>query len=153
MSNSQRVRENLLLKGLGQPLALNAIDWKIKQQNPWAGPSEVQNDTLEAVRSLVDEGLFRLGDVHARHFFTWRRPLDRSMRKISQQYVDHYDRPGRWMYSAWLNLTDKGEKLALAIEEQGIDAFRDHGVAEVTQLRAGVAAPQLRRDIANRSVA
>jgi hypothetical protein len=153
MSNSQRIRENLLLKGLGKPLALNAIDWKIKQQSPWATPSEVQNDTLEAVRSLVDDGLFRLGDVHARRFFTWKRPLDRSMRKISHRYVDHYDRPGRWMYSAWLNLTDEGEKLALAIEEKGVDAFRDRGATEVTQLRAGVATPQLQRDIVNRSVA
>ena len=153
MSNSQRVRENLLLKGLGQPLALNAIDWKIKQQNPWATPSEVQSDTFEAVRSLVDDGLFRLGDVHARRFFTWKRPLDRSIRKISHRYVEHYDRPDRWMYAAWLNLTDEGQKLALAIEEKGVDAFRDHGVAEVTQLRAGVATPQLQRDIVSRSVA
>jgi hypothetical protein len=153
MSNPQLIRENLLLKGLGQPLALNAIDWKIKQQNPWATPSEVQNDTLEAVRSLVDDGLFRLGDVHARRFFGWKRPLDRSMRKISHRYVDHYDRPRRWMYSAWLNLTDEGEKLALAIEAKAVDAFRDRGAAAVTQLRAEVATAQLQRDIAGRSVA
>jgi len=148
MTASQRVRDNLLLKGLGQPLPLNAIDWKIKQQNPSATRSEVQDQTLEVVRSLVDDGLFKLGEVHVDHFFTWKRPLDRSMRKISHRYVDHYDAPKRWMYSAWLNLTDKGEKLASAIEEKGVDAFRDHGVAAVTQLRAGVAEPQLQRSVA-----
>jgi hypothetical protein len=153
MSAPDRVRDNLLLKGLGKPLALNAVDWKIKQQNPSAPLSEVRDETLEAVRSLVDDGLFRLGEVHARRFFTWKRPLDRSMRKISHRYVDHYDRPGRWMYSAWLNLTDEGEKLALAIEEKGVDAFRDHGATEVTQLRAGFATPQLQRDSVTRSVA
>ncbi|MDT5274043.1 MAG: hypothetical protein QOG95_975, partial [Mycobacterium sp.] len=93
MSASQVVRDNLLLKGLGKPLALNAIDWKIKQENPWATPAEVQSETLEVVRSLVDDGLFRLGDVHIQRFYTWKRPLDRSMHKISDRYVDHYDDP------------------------------------------------------------
>ncbi|MFZ3270270.1 MAG: hypothetical protein WA622_03565 [Mycobacterium sp.] len=69
MSASQRVRDNLLLKGLAKPLALNAIDWKIKQQNPSATRSEVQDETLEVVRSLVDDGLFKLGDVHLSPFF------------------------------------------------------------------------------------
>ncbi|MGC2345548.1 MAG: hypothetical protein WA630_16475 [Mycobacterium sp.] len=148
MSASQRVRDNLLLKGLAKPLALNAIDWKIKQQNPSATRSEVQDETLEVVRSLVDDGLFKRGDVHLHRFFTWKRPLDRSMHKISHRYVDHYDDPKRWMYSAWFELTNKGEKLALALEEKGVDAFRDRDVAEVTQLRAGVAEPQLQRSVA-----
>jgi hypothetical protein len=148
MGASQRVRENLLLKGLGKPVALNAIDWKIKQQNPLATRTEVQDETLEAVRSLVDDGLFKLGDVHLHRFFTWRRPLDRSMHKISHRYVDHYDDPKRWMYSAWLELTNKGEKVALALEEKGVDAFRTRNVAEVTQLRADLAEPQLQRSVA-----
>jgi hypothetical protein len=141
MSDSQQVRENLLLKGLGKPLALNAIDWKVKQQNPSATPSEVRDETLEAVRSLVDDGLFWLGDVYMDRFFGWKRPLDRSMNRISHQYVDHYDDPKRWMYSAWLKLTDKGERLALSLEEQAVDFYRE---LEATQpLSAGNAVRQL----------
>ena len=160
MSAPQRIRDNLLLKGLGKPLAINAIDWKIKQQNRWATPSEVQNETLEVVRSLVDDGLFRLGDVHMHRFFTWKRPLDRSMHKISHRYVDHYDDPERWMFSAWLKLTDKGEKLAQSIEDKAIDAYRDKAaievrqalsapnIAQVTQLWTEVAEPQPQRSVA-----
>jgi hypothetical protein len=33
------------------------------------------------------------------------------------------------------------------------DAFREHGVAEVTRLRAGVATPKLQRDIVRQAVA
>jgi hypothetical protein len=160
MSTSERVRDNLLLKGLGKPLALNAVDWKVKKQNPCATPSEVRNETLELVRYLVDEGLFRLGDVHVHRFFTWKRPLDRSMDKISHRYVDHYDDPERWMFSAWLKLTNKGEQLAQSLEAKAIDYYRELEAKQglsvdnvVTQLRAGVAEPQIRRDGIARSVA
>jgi hypothetical protein len=155
MSASQRVRENLLLRGLGKPLALNAIDWKIKQQNPSATPSEVQDETLEILRSLVDDGLFRLGDVHMHRFFTWKRPLDRSMHKISHRYVNHYDDPKRWMYSAWLKLTNKGERVAQSLEERALDFYRELEATQalsadtvVAQLRTGVAEPQLQRSVA-----
>ena len=160
MSASQRVRDNLLLKGLGKPLALNAIDWKIKQENPWATPAEVQSETLEVVRSLVDDGLFRLGDVHIQRFYTWKRPLDRSMHKISDRYVDHYDDPKRWMFSAWLKLTSKGEQLAQSLEERAIDYYRELEARQalsagcvVSQLRAGVAEPAIEGDAVTRSVA
>jgi len=155
MNTSDRVRENLLLKGLGQPLALNAIDWKIKQQNRSATPSEVQNETLEVVRSLVDEGLFWLGDVHMQRFFTWKRPLDRSMHMVSHRYVDHYDNPKRWMYSAWLKLTDKGEQLAQSLEDKAIDYYRELEATQalsagsvVSQLRTGAAETQPHRSVA-----
>ena len=106
----------------------------------------MQNETLEVVRSLVDDGLFRLGDVHLQRFFTWKRPLDRSMHKISHHYVDHYDNPKRWMYSAWLKLTDKGEQLAQSLEDRAMDYYRELGagqalsaVSVASQLRTGVA--------------
>ena len=34
MTKTEMIRDNLLLKGLGRPVPLNAIDWKVKQQNP-----------------------------------------------------------------------------------------------------------------------
>jgi len=130
MTTPEMIRDSLLLKGLGRPVALNAIDWKIKQQNPLASDAQIQKETLETIRSLVDDGLFRLGDVNKFRFVASKRPLDRSIHKISHRYVGHYDDPKRWMFTAWMKLTDKGQQLALSLEERAIDSYREH---EVTQ--------------------
>ncbi|MGC2654013.1 MAG: hypothetical protein WA317_10550 [Mycobacterium sp.] len=136
-SSRETVRRGLLLDGLGKLVDLNAVDWHVKHQNPSASPSEVQHETLEVIRSLVSDGLFRLGGVHSEgehlggvvpagseRFDPWDRLLDHSIRTISHVYVKHYDDPERWMYSAWLQLSDKGEQLARSIEEKDIEGYR-----------------------------
>lgn len=162
MTTTEIIRNNLLLKGLGRPVPLNAIDWKVKQQNPSGSDTQVQKETLETIRTLVDDGLFRLGDVNKFRFVASKRPLDRSMHKISHRYVGHYDDPRRWMFSAWMSLTDKGQQLALALEERAIDSFREHEVtqdfsthemAELTQLHAQVTEWKSEGDLLHRDVA
>jgi hypothetical protein len=120
------VRNGLLLDALGKPVDLNAVDWHVRHRNPSASPSEVQNETLEVIRDLVSDGLFRLGAVSEKseRFVAWRRSLDHSLHKISHAYVQHYDDPERWMFSAWLSLTAKGEQLARSLEEKDIDGYR-----------------------------
>jgi hypothetical protein len=162
MTKTDMIRDNLLLKGLGRPVPLNAIDWKVKQQNPSASDAQVQKETLETIRTLVDDGLFRLGDVNKFRFVASNRPLDRSMHKISHRYVGHYDDPRRWMFSAWMKLTDKGQQLALSLEERAIDSYREHEVpqdfstrqmAEPKQLRAQITKWESEGDILHRDVA
>jgi hypothetical protein len=159
MTTTEIVRDNLLLKGLSRPVPLNAIDWKVKQQNPSASDTQVQQATLETIRSLVDDGLFRLGDVHKRRFVVSKQPLDRSINKISHRYVGHYDDPKRWMYLAWMKLTDKGQQLALSLEEQGIDSYREHEAAQdfsthdIAQLRVQVERGLAEGDLLHRDVA
>jgi len=162
MTKTELVRDNLLLKGLGRPVPLNAVDWKIKQQNPSASDAQVQRETLETIRNLVDDGLFRLGDVNKFRFVASKQPLDRSIHKISHRYVGHYDDPRRWMFSAWMKLTDKGQQLALSLEERAIDSYREHEVtqdfstqemAELTQLRAQVTQWESKAEILQRDVA
>ena len=74
---------------------LNAVDWHVRQSNPSASSTEVQNDTLELIRYVVGEGLFRLGhEVSGRkqpgdvgteghRFIAWRHPLEHSIHHIS----------------------------------------------------------------------
>ena len=132
----EKVRHGLLLDALGDPVDLNSIDWQVRQQNPSASPSEVQNETLEVIRSLVSDGLFRLGGevvlgehpggvaTEGERFVGWNQSLDRSLRKISHIYVRHYDDPEKWMYSAFMELTDKGEQLARSLEQKDVDSYR-----------------------------
>ena len=66
---------------------------------------DVQNKTLEVIRSLVSEESFRLGALSKKtgRFVAWKGALDHSMKKISQVYVRHYDEPKRWMFAALLD--------------------------------------------------
>ncbi len=126
----ENVRRRLLLDSIGRPADLNAVDRLVRQHNPTASPPEVQSETLELIRSLVNQGLVRLGGMRAERehspdrFVSWGHPLDHSIRKITQIYVKHYDDPERWMYSVWLQLTDKGEQLARSIETTDLDGYR-----------------------------
>ncbi|HXY66868.1 MAG TPA: hypothetical protein VEI45_21485 [Mycobacterium sp.] len=127
MSNTRdAVRNGLLLEALDKPIDLNAVDWHVRHRNPSASPSEVQNETLELIRAVVGESLFRLGSVSGKsdRFFAWRRSLDHSIHRISHVYVKHYDDPERWMFAAWLSLTAKGKELGQCLEEKDIDLYR-----------------------------
>ncbi len=123
------VRNGLLLDALGKPVDLNAVDWHVRHRNPSASPSEVQNETLDVIRALVGEGLFTLGAVGEKdeRFVAWNQPLDHSIHKISHSYVKHYDDPAKWMFSAWILLTEKGEQLARSLEEKDIEGYRGRG--------------------------
>jgi hypothetical protein len=125
-----RIRNGLLVEGLGKPVDLNAVDWHVRHRNPSASPSDIQNETLEIIRDAVSEGLFRLGSVSDKggRFVAWRRSLDHSMHKISHVYVKHYDDPERWMFSAWLALTAEGRVLAECLEVKDIDLCPNRGV-------------------------
>ena len=121
----EKIGIGLARDAIGKPVDLNGVDWHVRQQNPSASPSEVQNETLEVIRALVSEDWFRLGDVTKQgEFVAWKHSLDRSMKKISHVYVRHYDEPERWMFAASLELTDKGEQFARAREEKDIASYR-----------------------------
>jgi hypothetical protein len=40
---------------------------------------------------------------------------DESIQSISDVYVAHYDDPPAWAFSAWMELTEKGERVARAL--------------------------------------
>lgn len=95
-------------------------------------------------------------------FVASKRPLDRSIHKISHRYVGHYDDPKRWMFSAWMKLTDKGQQLALSLEERAIDSYREHQVrqdfstpkmAEPKQLRTQITEWESEGELLHRDVA
>jgi hypothetical protein len=126
----ENVRRALLLDSLGGPADLNTVDRLVRQHDPSASPAEVQSETLEVIRSLVSEELFRLGgmrgerDHSPERFVPWGHSLDHSIHKITHVYARHYGDPERWMYSVWLQLTGKGEELARSIETTDLEGYR-----------------------------
>ena len=124
------MRNGLLLDALGRPVDLNAVDWHVRQRNPSASPSEVQNETLDVIRALVGEGLFSLGSVGEKdkRFVASEpaaRPFDpQDLPRLCQTL---HDDPERWMFSAWMLLTEEGEQLARSLEEKDIGGYRGRG--------------------------
>jgi hypothetical protein len=120
----EKIEIGLGLDAIGEPVDLNIVDWHVKQQNPSASPSEVQNETLEVIRALVSEEWFRLGHTEKGRFVASKHSFDHSMKKISHDYVKYYDEPKRWMFAVSLELTDKGEQFARARAEKDIASYR-----------------------------
>ena len=132
----KQLSDRILVDALSSPVDLNAVDWHVRQLNPSAPPAEVQNETLDLIRYVVNEGLFRLGhEVVGRRrpgdgggpvhrFIAWRHPLEHSLHHISHYYVRHYDDPESWMYAAYLQLTADGEQLARSLEREGVESYR-----------------------------
>ena len=112
------VKESLLIEGLHDWIHLSELHSSFM---PEAGPPrplhEVQLLTLSMIRELVGEGLFVLGNIEGPkrnpRFAPWDLSLDEAMAKIEDAYVTHFDDRWGWVTMCWLNLTDKGEKLAL----------------------------------------
>jgi hypothetical protein len=111
-------RESVLLRGLVDWVALDRIHWDVAQANQGASLSVVQTRTLELIRSLVNEGLFELGDLSGPQgqFAAWDSPVDRSINRIQDVYVANFDAQNEWPWYCWLNLTEKGARLAQQIE-------------------------------------
>jgi hypothetical protein len=118
-SAPEKVRAELLLGALEGALPLTAVDSSVTQQNRSASVTEVQEETLQTIRSLVSDGLFELGDLSGEggSLVAWSGSLDESIQRISDVYVAKYDDPPAWVWSAWMELTDKGQRLARALEE------------------------------------
>src|ERR1700721_625261 len=120
------VRNQLLIDALGGPIVLKAVVRQVKPHNPAASPVEVQNETLDAIREWVSDELFRIGAPvgKSQRFEAWHHRSEHSLHQISHVYVKHYGDPEKWMFSAWLSLTGKGELLARSLEEKDIDGYR-----------------------------
>ncbi|ORW04565.1 hypothetical protein [Mycobacterium kyorinense] len=120
-----KVREELLTDGLADYVDLGAVDSQVTRHNPQASVSAVQRETLETIRSLVSDGLFQLGALSGErgNFVGWDGSLDELIQRVSDVYVTQYDDPPTWVWAVWMELTDKGERVAREIEARSKDSL------------------------------
>jgi hypothetical protein len=135
----EQLKHGVLIDALAGPVDLNGVDWHVRQANLSAPPAEVQTETLELIRQLVNDGLVRLGHevvgrrlpgnlgASGHQFIAWHHPLEHSIDHISHYYIRHYDDPEHWMYAAYLQLTPQGEQIAQSLERKGVDSYRQFG--------------------------
>ena len=117
-SDRDRVRENLLIEGLMDAISLGNVHTAFMYDNhsPKRPLEEAQALTLAMIRELVSEGLFILGvPTRKGGFDAWDLPLDVAMAKIEDAYVKNFDHRWSWTTIAWMDQTEKGKELALAL--------------------------------------
>jgi hypothetical protein len=112
-------RESILLQGLIDWVALDRVHYDVAQANEGSPLSVVQSKTLELIQSLVGEGLFELGGVTTDDgFIRWDGPLSESIKRIQDVYVTNFNDRNVWPWFCWLNLTEKGQRVAEDIESR-----------------------------------
>lgn len=109
------LRDELLLDGIVEAVNLAQIHSRIKDHYSSAPESELIDETLETIRSLINDGLMEPGYLGDKSRFI-PESLDQWMRDLTDAYVTHHDDRAEWVFSYWLNLTDKGRRIALSTE-------------------------------------
>jgi hypothetical protein len=87
--------------------------------------NEQQQLVVGTIRSLLEDGLMKLGDIPGRDdpgFKPWPGTVDEVMTRFVDRFVGHYDDPLEWQYSIWLNLTAKGQQASNAIVGKAPDS-------------------------------
>ena len=111
-------RDEVLLRGLIDWVALERVHRRVAGENAGEPLATIQDKVLDLIHSLVTDGLFELGDLATpnHRFGAWDAPLDESIQRIRDVYVNQFDDDPEWWFYCWLKLTEKGRKLAEAIE-------------------------------------
>jgi hypothetical protein len=93
-------REEVLLCGLIDWVAVERVHWAVKQENAGEPLAFVQDKVLDLIRSLVTDGLFELGDLVTpnRRFGAWDTPLDEAIQQIRDVYVNQFDDDPEWWF-------------------------------------------------------
>jgi hypothetical protein len=111
-------RDEVLLRGLIDWVALERVHWIVARENAGEPLSVVQDKVLDLIRSLVTDGLFELGDLATEdnRFGAWDAPLDESIQQIRDVYTTKFHDEPEWWFYCWLAITEKGLAIAEALE-------------------------------------
>ncbi|MGH3561073.1 MAG: hypothetical protein ACRDTN_04530 [Mycobacterium sp.] len=111
-------RDEVVTDGLIDWVEPDQIHWYVARENAGEPLSVIQEKTLDLIRSLASDGLFEVGDLTGEggRFVAWNIPLDESIQRIRNVYVTNFDDQNTWPWFCWLNLTEKGQQVAEAIE-------------------------------------
>lgn len=111
-------REKVLVEGQHDWVKLWEVHRHVAEENLSASLADVQQKTLELVRTLIDEGEVETGELrdHGARFEPWDIPAQESVQRISAEYVDRFNDRAGWPSTLWLRVTDKGKNLGRSYE-------------------------------------
>ena len=96
-------REEVLLRGLIDWVALERVHWIVARENAGESLAVIQDKVLDLIRSLVTDGLFELGELNKNsRFVAWDTSLDESIQRIREVYLTKFnDEPEWWFIAGW----------------------------------------------------
>ena len=111
-------REEVLVRGLIDWVAFERVHHYVALENSGRPLAAIQEKALELVHALASDGLFELGDMSGEdgRFAAWDSSLDDSIQRIRDAYIADFGDESLWWFCCWLDLTDKGQQIAEAIE-------------------------------------
>lgn len=112
-------RDEVLLLGLVDWVPLERMHQAVVDADPERPPAQTQQQTLNLINDLASEGLFTIGDLtgEGSRFAPWAMTIDQSLQRIRDVYVDGFDNPDYWFWFCWLDLTERGQRLAQPLED------------------------------------
>ncbi|MGH3958657.1 hypothetical protein [Mycobacterium sp.] len=112
-------RDEVLLRGLIDWVALERIHSIVAEENAGQPLSVIQDTVLELIRSLVSDGLYVVGELNeSSRFEAWDTPLAESIQRIRDVYTTNFDDDAEWWFYSWLAITEKGWQVAEDIESR-----------------------------------
>ncbi|WP_155768546.1 hypothetical protein [Mycobacterium colombiense] len=114
------LRNELLLDGLAMCVPMAQVTSVTNRHGLAATVAAEQNLVLRTIRSLLEDGLMKIGDILGasdERVVPWNLSIDGAMDRVHDLFVGHYDEPTLWDLTIWLQLTPKGERLAESLRD------------------------------------
>lgn len=114
-SAQDRLRRRLLFDAVGNCLPMAHVTSVMRREQLADTVAEQQELVLRTIRSLLDDGLMKIGDILGasdERVVPWDLSIDAAMERLRDLFVGHYDEPTLWDLAVWLQLTPDGEKVA-----------------------------------------
>jgi hypothetical protein len=113
------LRNELLLDGLAMCVPVAQVTSVMSREHLADTVAAEQNLVLRTIRSLLDDGLMKIGDILGasdERVVPWDLSVDAAMDRVHDLFVGHYDEPSLWDLAIWLQLTPEGERLAQCLK-------------------------------------
>ncbi len=119
----ERLRTALLVSALSDLAPLVEVETAITHYQLCENVRAQQQLALQTIRSLLDDGLMRIGELPypGEKFTGWDLSIDAAMERVYDLFVTHYNEPVLWEFRIWLGLTPAGERLAKQLRNQAKD--------------------------------
>lgn len=121
MANStalERLRKEILTSGRYDSVPLVEVDTTIGRLGLAESITRRQQLALEAIDSLVGDGLMEFED--------WDMSLAEALERTRELYIASYRDPIEWEFKIWLRLTDAGRRVAESFEAAEQDRDTSH---------------------------
>ncbi|BBY25462.1 hypothetical protein MSTO_56670 [Mycobacterium stomatepiae] len=112
------LRNELLLDGTAMCIPMAQVTAIISRENLADNVAAHQDLVLRTIRSLLDDGLMKIGDIFGasdERVVPWDLSIDAAMDRVRDLFVDHYDEPDLYDFRIWLQLNPAGEQAARAL--------------------------------------